>query len=209
MKKIFALSIAMLTCATFTFAQQKTENLKVAGNCGMCKKTIEKSAKEAGATYALWNKDSKVLTVKYNSASTSKTKIEQMIAGAGYDTPDFKATDEAYSKLDGCCQYARETANTEKKMACCTEKCEMKDGKCADMAACKEKGCCKDEAACKEKGCCSKETPGTVASGGMQHGKDKMEMSSCCEKDKSATAADKTKKAATCEKGMSCCDKAQ
>ena len=204
MKKIFALSIAMLACATFTFAQQKTDNMKVAGNCGMCKKTIEKSAKEAGATYALWNKDSKVLTVKYNSASTSKTKIEQKIAGAGYDTPDFKASEEAYSKLDGCCQYERETAATEKKMACCTEKCEMKDGKCADMAACKEKGCCKDEAACKEKGCCSKETPGTVASGGMQHGKDKMEMSDCCEKGKTATA-DKSK--ATCDKEKSCCDK--
>ena len=32
----------------------------------------------------------------------------------------------------------------------------MKDGKCADMTACKEKGCCKDDADCANKGCCEK-----------------------------------------------------
>ena len=201
--------MTMLAFSAFTFAQQKTETLKVSGNCGMCKKTIEKSAKEAGASYALWNKETKMLTVKYSSTGTNKNKIESKIAAAGYDTPDIKATDEAYSKLDGCCQYERETAATEKKMACCSGKCDMKDGKCADMAACKEKGCCKDEAACKEKGCCSKETPGSVAAGGMQHGKDKMEMSDCCEKGKSTAEAGKTKAAAECSKDKSCCEKTQ
>lgn len=209
MKNIIALSFVMLAAATFTFAQQKTETLKVAGNCGMCKKTIEKSAKEAGASYALWNKDSKMLTIKYNTASTNKKKIESKIAEAGYDTPDFKATDEAYSKLDGCCQYEREGSAKEKTMSCCSEKCDMKDGKCADMATCKEKGCCKDEAACKEKGCCSKETPGTVAAGKPAAGHDKMEMSGCCEKGKTDMTAGKTKAAAKCEKGTACCDKAQ
>lgn len=209
MKNIFSIAIVMLAMTSSAFAQQKTETLKVSGNCGMCKKTIEKSAKEAGATYARWDKESKMLTVKYSSNATNTKKIEEKIAAAGYDTPDIKATDEAYNKLDGCCQYERASATAEKTMSCCSEKCEMKDGKCADMAACKEKGCCKDQAACKEKGCCSKETPGTVAAAGTVNGHDKTDMSGCCEKGKTDAAAGKAKASGKCEKGKSCCDKAQ
>jgi hypothetical protein len=143
----------MMALAMTGFAQtNKTEDLKVAGECGMCKKKIEKAAKDAGATYALWNKDTKILTVKYKSATTNTAKIEQKIASVGYDTPNFKATDEAYNKLDECCQYDREV-----KMSCCSEKCDMKDGKCKDEAACKDMNCCKDTAMCKEKGCCNKD----------------------------------------------------
>ena len=172
--RVFSMTALFLSVATMSFAQAKTETLKVAGECGMCKKKIEKAAKDAGATFALWNKDSKILTVKYNSTSTNTAKIEKKIAGVGYDTPDFKATDEAYNKLDDCCQYQREGVNKEgvkKNDHCCAATCEMKDGKCKDEAACKEKGCCKDSEACKEKGCCGHEK--TMASN------DKMD---CCKK---------------------------
>ena len=145
-------SILFLSIATIGFAQTKTESFKVAGECGTCKKKIEAGAKKAGATYALWNQDSKVLTVKYNSTSTNKAKIEKAIANTGYDTPDYKATDEAYNKLDDCCQYERTNATAQ---ICCDDaKCKdeacMKDGKCAkDMSCCKEAGCDK-------KDCCKK-----------------------------------------------------
>jgi hypothetical protein len=150
LKVIF--SVLFLSIATIGFAQTSTENLKVAGECGMCKKKIEKAAKTAGASYAVWNTESKILTVKYAGTATSKAKIEQAIADAGYDTPDVKATDEAYKKLDGCCQYER--ATTEAKSFCNNEHCVkaecMKDGKCTkDMACCKEAGCDK-------KDCCKK-----------------------------------------------------
>ena len=46
----------------------------------MCKSSIEKAAKAAGATTAEWNKDSKALTVTYNSTSTNTAKIQQKIA---------------------------------------------------------------------------------------------------------------------------------
>ena len=45
----------------------KTSTFKVWGNCGMCKTTIEGAAKKSGATYASWNVDTKVMTVKYAS----------------------------------------------------------------------------------------------------------------------------------------------
>ena len=152
LKNIF-LSFIFIALANIGFAQTKTEKIKVAGECGMCKNKIEKAAKTAGATYALWNTGSKVLTVKYNSTATNKAKIENAIATVGYDTENVKATDEAYNKLHGCCQYERsDTAVTH---SCCdNEKCTktacMKDGKCdKDMACCKEAGC-------ETKDCCKK-----------------------------------------------------
>lgn len=139
------LAIATLSLSTDSWAQQKKETFKVNGECGMCKSKIEKAAKAAGASYALWDVDTKVLTVKYKSSSTNKAKIQQQIAAVGYDTPDFKATDEAYNKLHECCKYDRTLSL--KDSSCCTEECKAK---------CQEKGCCKDGAACKEN-CCSGE----------------------------------------------------
>ena len=148
--KISILSFFFLAIAQVGLAQSKTEKIKVAGECGMCKKKIEKAAKEAGATYALWNTDSKVLTVKYNSTSSNKAKIEQAIAKEGYDTQSFKATEEAYNALHECCKYDRAASGAHN---CCDDKkcadC-MKDGKCAkDMSCCKDSGCDK-------KDCCKK-----------------------------------------------------
>jgi len=112
--KSLILSLLLISIASFGFAQIKSETLKVSGECGSCKKKIESAAKKAGASYAVWDVDSKELTIKYSSNSTNSAKIQKAIASVGYDTPDFKATDEAYNKLDGCCQYDRTTASKEK-----------------------------------------------------------------------------------------------
>jgi periplasmic mercuric ion binding protein len=85
----------------------KKETFKVAGECGMCKKTIEKAALSSGATTANWNEKKKTLTVSYNTAQTSNQQIQQAVAAAGYDTRDLKANDAAYDKLDECCKYER------------------------------------------------------------------------------------------------------
>ncbi|HEY6956024.1 MAG TPA: heavy metal-associated domain-containing protein [Flavisolibacter sp.] len=113
MKSLF-LSLLFAVIATVGFAQTKSETLKVSGECGSCKKKIESAAKKAGASYAVWDVDSKELSIKYNSTSTNSAKIQKAIADVGYDTPDYKATDEAYNKLDGCCQYDRTNSKTQK-----------------------------------------------------------------------------------------------
>lgn len=113
MLKLSLLSTLFVLFAQLGFAQTKTETFKVLGECGSCKKKIETAAKSAGADYAVWNKSSKFITVKYNSTSTDQAKIQQAIAGAGYDTPEYKATDDAYNNLDDCCKYDR-TASTKK-----------------------------------------------------------------------------------------------
>lgn len=87
----------------------KHETIKVWGNCGMCKETIETSAKKAGANTADWNEDSKELKVTYAAKKTSSEKIQKKIAKAGYDTKDFTAPDKAYNALHGCCKYDRKT----------------------------------------------------------------------------------------------------
>jgi hypothetical protein len=113
MKSLF-LSLLFAVIATVGFAQTKSETLKVSGECGSCKKKIESAAKKAGASYAVWDVDSKELSIKYNSTSTNSAKIQKAIADVGYDTPDYKATDEAYNKLDGCCQYDRTSSKAQK-----------------------------------------------------------------------------------------------
>jgi periplasmic mercuric ion binding protein len=107
--KSLIFSVLLISIASLGFAQEKSETLKVSGECGSCKKKIEAAAKKAGATYATWNVDAKELTIKYNNTSTNSAKIQKAVAEAGYDTPGYKATDEAYNKLDGCCQYERTT----------------------------------------------------------------------------------------------------
>lgn len=99
-------SIFMINAATAQ-TTEKADSVIVNGNCGMCKKNIEKSALDAGATYAFWNKKSKVLNVKFDTSKTNMQKIEQKVADKGYDTQNIKATDEAYFKLEECCQYER------------------------------------------------------------------------------------------------------
>jgi len=159
------LSLLFVFAALFTVHGQKgvpgsikKENIQVWGECGMCKKKIEKAAENAGAATAAWDEDSKMLSVSYNRYKTSDTKIQQAIAAAGYDTKDVTAGDEAYNKLPACCHYERKEAvakqaavnSCDNGMACSRDTSCCKDGKCdktsntcRDITACKEKGCCK------------------------------------------------------------------
>lgn len=103
---IFIIATAFTTNAQSTKTDKK-ETIPVSGECGMCKKTIEKAAIGAGATTANWSEKKKKLTVAYNTEKTSNQKIQEAIAAAGYDTRDFKANDAAYNDLDECCKYDR------------------------------------------------------------------------------------------------------
>ena len=106
MKNLKAIASAILMFASVSvFAQSKTENIKVAGNCGMCEKTIEKAAKKAGAKDAKWDQDKKVLTVTYDAAKTSNDAIQKGVAASGYDTEKYAGDEKAYKSLHECCQY--------------------------------------------------------------------------------------------------------
>ncbi len=110
MKNIFLLIGFILTIQIAVKAQTPTQ-LKVAGNCGMCKSSIEKAAKSAGASTASWDMDAKLLTLVFDG-KTNLDKIETAIAAVGYDTEHKTATKAAYDALHECCKYDRVTKDT-------------------------------------------------------------------------------------------------
>lgn len=111
-------SFKMLMMAAFTilsvsvFAQEKTDTFKVYGNCGMCKKRIEKAAKNEAVSSAVWNVDTKIMTITYDAAKISNDDIQKKIAAVGHDTEKFRADDKVYEKLPGCCLYERKSATS-------------------------------------------------------------------------------------------------
>jgi copper chaperone CopZ len=88
-------------------AQQKTETMKVWGNCGMCKDRIEKTVKAEGAATATWDAKTQLLAVTYDPAKTSMDAIGKKLASVGHDTEKYKAKENAYTKLPECCHYER------------------------------------------------------------------------------------------------------
>lgn len=109
--RAFALIATIIFAQTFVqsaLAAEKKEVIKVWGNCGMCKKTIEKSLKDVeGVKSAVWNKQTKMLEVNFDESKVSLKQIEEKVAASGYDTQSIKADDKAYKKLHECCQYDR------------------------------------------------------------------------------------------------------
>ena len=102
--------LILFAAITTTATAQKAgggESFKVLGNCGMCQKTIQGAALAAGATTASWDVNTNVMTVTYKKKSTSVDAIQKAIAAKGYDTPMYRASDETYNNLHGCCKYDR------------------------------------------------------------------------------------------------------
>jgi hypothetical protein len=143
MKTLSLMIIAIISfLPVFAQSTAQTEIIKVWGNCGMCKKKIEKAAKSAGASTANWSEETKSLSVSFDAAKCSSMKIQEAIAKVGYDTQDLTADENAYNNLPGCCQYDRKTAVNTSSTSCCSE------ASCTGTT-CKDKNCCKDKKCCK------------------------------------------------------------
>ena len=123
LKKIMIAAVVLLLTISVNaqIKNKKTETVKISGNCGMCKKNIEKAGNLKKVALVEWDVNSKMAKLTYDSAKTNPDEILNRIAKAGYDSEKFSATEEQYKKLHGCCQYDREatgitdTDKTEKK----------------------------------------------------------------------------------------------
>lgn len=142
MKKI--INVLFLFMIIAVSAQEKSKSklveVKVSGQCEMCKARIEKAAfKVKGVKSAEWHVDDKILHLIINEHKTDVLTVQTKMASIGHDTEAVLATDAAYEGLHGCCKYQRSLEV--KKVACCTENC--------------IKPCCKDkkkgEKTCAEK----------------------------------------------------------
>ena len=108
MKSLKLVAVAVCTLiASSLVAQEKTDTIKVNGECGMCKNRIQKALKTEGITSAVWNVDTKQLTVTYNPVVITNDDIQKKVAAVGHDTEKYAAPDEIYEKLPGCCHYER------------------------------------------------------------------------------------------------------
>jgi copper chaperone CopZ len=102
-----ALALMFFSSCAAQISNAKTEIIHIYGNCGMCKKTIEKAAFQKGEAKAEWNEDSKMAEITFDTKKTTSDAILKRIAEVGYDSEKYRADDAVYAKLHGCCQYER------------------------------------------------------------------------------------------------------
>ncbi|WP_278035456.1 DUF3347 domain-containing protein [Flavobacterium nitratireducens] len=107
MKIMIAISVLLSTTGNAQIKNAKTETIKVYGNCGMCKTTIEKAGNIKKVAKVDWNQETQMATLTYDASVTNQDEILKRIALAGYDSDKFLAPDEVYNNLHGCCQYDR------------------------------------------------------------------------------------------------------
>ncbi|QGY44505.1 ATPase [Maribellus comscasis] len=108
--KVLSLVTLFMLSVVTVFAAEKTETFEVkGGDCEECKTHIETTTTGVeGVTSAVWDVETKELTVVFDDEVTTLDSIEMAIAQAGNDTPTYKAPEEAYSALPECCQYEKE-----------------------------------------------------------------------------------------------------
>lgn len=109
--KVLTLLGVFMLVAIVLFASNKTEKIKVYGNCSMCEKRIEKAASGVdGVSKADWDKETKMLEVTFDDVKTDIKKVHKAVAAVGHDTDEVKAKDEVYNALHDCCKYERPKA---------------------------------------------------------------------------------------------------
>jgi len=106
MKTLFITFICLISFSAIN-AQSKivTANIKVYGNCTMCKHRIETVLDHNGIKKAEWSPKTKELQIVYNSAKISEQQIHELIASVGHDTDKVKAKEDVYASLPFCCLY--------------------------------------------------------------------------------------------------------
>ncbi len=100
------LSILFLVIGLSITVQAKSvvTEFTVKAQCGECKERIEEALDVQGVSFAIWDKESKMLTVRYNNKRFSEDDIHKLISDLGYETSKRKANKEAERKLPKCCQ---------------------------------------------------------------------------------------------------------
>ena len=105
----------LLLCLAFvniiSFAQDAkngpivSTSFKVFGACEQCKTRIESALKIKGVKMGVWDVDTKMLTLEYDTSQISIDKIQNKILSVGHDLVGKKAKDNIYKQLPECCHY--------------------------------------------------------------------------------------------------------
>ncbi len=111
MKSIILIITILCFSAQASFTQiknAKTDSIKIYGNCGMCKKTIEKAGTKNKLYSTDWNEETKFAIITYDSKKSQLDDVLKSIALSGYDNSTYLAPEEAYNNLHECCKYERD-----------------------------------------------------------------------------------------------------
>jgi outer membrane receptor for ferrienterochelin and colicin len=120
--KTYILLMCLTLVNIFAFAQNTknekftTTHFKVFGACEQCKDRIELAIKIKGVKVGIWDVDTKILELEYDSTQVSLDKIQNKILLVGHDLENKKAKDIIYKALPACCKY-REMEDDEKQVA--------------------------------------------------------------------------------------------
>jgi copper chaperone CopZ len=88
--------------------KKTTVSFAVEANCGQCKDRIESSLDKKGVYKAIFNLDSKILTVTYDPRKLEEIQLHNMVAMVGHDTEKVKASNVVYESLPDCCKYRQD-----------------------------------------------------------------------------------------------------
>ena len=99
------LAVAFALTAMFAQAQRAELTFGVDGLCGMCENRIEKAFDQKGIVVADYDLGTKKIHVVYKTKNWNEESLHKLATGVGHDTDKYKATDEAYAKMHGCCKY--------------------------------------------------------------------------------------------------------
>jgi Cu(I)/Ag(I) efflux system membrane fusion protein len=98
--------LSMMNMEVAPSSNKQTILKEVRGLCGMCKERIETTAKSLNGVFsAKWDADSEELHLNFDSKKVSLDAIAKAIAKVGHDNEKYKAYDEVYNTLPGCCLY--------------------------------------------------------------------------------------------------------
>lgn len=86
-------------------AQKAELTFCVSGLCGMCEDRIEAAFDQKGIVAADYNLDTKKMHVVYKTKKWDEERLHKLATGVGHDTDKYKADDELYANIHGCCKY--------------------------------------------------------------------------------------------------------
>jgi len=83
----------------------ETIKIKTSAMCNQCKDRIEGGmAFEKGVKDVSLDVETKIVTIKYNTKSTTPDELRKKISKLGYDADDVPCDKVAYEKLPPCCK---------------------------------------------------------------------------------------------------------
>lgn len=96
--------MALLLISQMVFAKSVVVEFKVEGQCGDCKERIEKALDLQGISFATWNQETKMLTVRFNDKKFTEDEIHKIVSDLGYSTDKIAANKTSEENLPKCCQ---------------------------------------------------------------------------------------------------------